>query len=185
VSLLLLSYYFMRFVYYQYIRRIICLTLLLVAATGFSRAQHPVTVSRLSIANGLSNNSVRCIYQDKRGFIWFATYDGLNRYDGREFRVYRNKIGDSTSLPHNYIYTLFEDSEEQLWVGTGRGLAIFNHSLQRFSPVYFYRYNSRVPEKINISLNSIGSDKSGLTGKGSRRDCLPDNPLCQRLRDTR
>lgn len=151
----------MRIVYCQDIKRFFCLMLFLAGLTGFSGAQQPVTVSRLSIANGLSNNSVRCIYQDKRGFIWFATYDGLNRYDGREFRVYRNKIGDSTSLPHNYIYTLFEDSEEQLWVGTGRGLAIFNHSLQRFSPVYFNRYNSQIPEKINISLNSIGSDKSG------------------------
>ncbi|MBN8687696.1 MAG: response regulator [Chitinophagales bacterium] len=143
------------------IYRLLVVWVLLSAGVVPAAAQEQTTVKRLSIANGLSNNSVRCIYQDKRGFIWFATYDGLNRYDGREFRVYRNKIGDSTSLPHNYIYTLFEDRDEQLWVGTGRGLAIFNHSLQRFSPVYFYRYNSRQPEKINISLNSIGSDLAG------------------------
>ncbi len=151
----------MRFGCYQYIWRTVCLTLFLAGMIGASLAQDPVTVSRLSIANGLSNNSVRCIYQDKRGFIWFATYDGLNRYDGREFRVFRNQIGDSTSLPHNYIYTLFEDAEQQLWVGTGRGLAIFNHSLQRFTPVYFYPYQSRQAEKVNISLSSIRGDQSG------------------------
>lgn len=157
----------MRFFRCQFIRRTVCLTLLLTGMVIYPVAQEALTVSRLGIANGLSNNSVRCIFQDKRGFIWFATYDGLNRYDGREFRVYRNKIGDSTSLPHNYIYSLQEDDEQQLWVGTGQGLAIFNTALQRFSPVYFKRQAGSKPEQINFSLYSIKPDAAGNMYAGS------------------
>ena len=143
-----------------FFRRLLFFLLTMTLYTGIVNGQEQPVIKRLGISNGLSNNSVRCIYQDKRGFIWLATYDGLNRYDGREFKVFRNKIGDSTSLPHNYIYTLFEDADQQFWVGTGRGLAIFNHSLQRFAPVYFYRYTSTVAEKVEISVNtylSLGS----------------------------
>lgn len=144
-----------------FFRRLLFFLLTMTLYTGIVNGQEQPVIKRLGISNGLSNNSVRCIYQDKRGFIWLATYDGLNRYDGREFKVFRNKIGDSTSLPHNYIYTLFEDADQQFWVGTGRGLAIFNHSLQRFAPVYFYRYTSTVAEKVEISVNSIQGDASG------------------------
>lgn len=134
---------------------------ILIVGAGHSYAQGKSVIKRLGISNGLSNNSVRCIYQDKRGFIWFATYDGLNRFDGREFRVYRNKIDDSTSLPHNYIYTLQEDASQQLWVGTGQGLAIFDPHLQRFSRVYYLRTNSTKPQLVNFSLYSIKPDADG------------------------
>ncbi len=144
-----------------FFRKLLFFLLAISVYKGVVNAQEQTVIKRLGITNGLSNNSVRCIYQDKRGFIWLATYDGLNRYDGREFKVFRNKIGDSTSLPHNYIYTLYEDTDQQFWVGTGRGLAIFNHSLQRFAPVYFYRYKSTVAEKVEISLNSIQGDSTG------------------------
>jgi ligand-binding sensor domain-containing protein len=144
-----------------FFRKLLFFLLAMTVYTGIVNGQEQTVIKRLGISNGLSNNSVRCIYQDKRGFIWLATYDGLNRYDGREFKVFRNKIGDSTSLPHNYIYTLYEDADQQFWVGTGRGLAIFNHSLQRFAPVYFYRYTSTVAEKVEISVNSIQGDATG------------------------
>lgn len=139
---------------------ILVLTILIVGVVD-SYAQGKAVIKRLGISNGLSNNSVRCIYQDKKGFIWFATYDGLNRYDGREFRVFRNKIDDSTSLPHNYIYTLQEDANQQLWVGTGQGLAIYDPTMQRFSRVYYLRGNSTKPQPVNFSLYSIKPDAAG------------------------
>ncbi|WP_431210103.1 two-component regulator propeller domain-containing protein [Puia sp. P3] len=55
-----------------------------------------LSVRYLGIDQGLSNNAVTCIYRDHNGYMWFGTYDGLNRYDGYSFRVFRNKIGDST-----------------------------------------------------------------------------------------
>lgn len=139
---------------------VIILCILFMGA-GNTFAQGRSVIKRLGITDGLSNNSVRCIYQDKRGFMWFATYDGLNRFDGREFRVYRNKIGDSTSLPHNYIYTLQEDAAKQLWVGTGQGLSIFDPALERFSRVYYIREQGSSPQLIDFSLYCIKPDAAG------------------------
>ncbi len=134
---------------------------LLFPGRGIAYAQEKALIKRLGISNGLSNNSVRCIYQDKRGFIWFATYDGLNRYDGKEFRIFRNKIGDSTSLPHNYIYSLQEDDAQQLWVGTGQGLALFDQNLLRFSLMYYIGASSAKPQPVNFTLYSIKPDAAG------------------------
>lgn len=118
-------------------------------------------ISQLSIQNGLSNNSVRCVYQDNKGFIWFGTYDGLNRYDGTEFKIFRNRISDSTSLPHNYIYTVHEDAQHHLWVGTGQGLSIYNATTGRFSTANFYPYASTVLSKAVFNANTIASDNEG------------------------
>jgi len=126
------------------------------------QANDSLPISHLSIQNGLSNNSVRCVYQDKKGFIWFGTYDGLNRYDGNEFKIFRNRIGDTTSIPHNYIYAVNEDVFGNLWVGTGQGgVSIYNNTLSKFSPAYFYAYRSNRPQKITINANVISSDESG------------------------
>src|SRR5687767_15920336 len=83
-------------------------------------------VSYLGINQGLSNNSVRCILKDHKGFMWFGTFDGLNRYDGYGFRVFRNKINDSASLINPFINALNEDKKGNLWIGTRRGLSIYN-----------------------------------------------------------
>jgi signal transduction histidine kinase/ligand-binding sensor domain-containing protein/DNA-binding response OmpR family regulator len=126
------------------------------------QANDSLPISHLSIQNGLSNNSVRCVFQDKKGFIWFGTYDGLNRYDGNEFKIFRNRIGDSTSIPHNYIYAINEDVSGNLWVGTGQGgVSIYNNTLSKFSPAYFYPYRGNRPQKITINANVISSDESG------------------------
>jgi ligand-binding sensor domain-containing protein/signal transduction histidine kinase len=68
--------------------------------------------------NGLVNGNVRTILQDYQGFIWFGTEDGLQRYDGHSTVTYYHKDSDSTSLSSNYILSLFEDSQKNLWIGT-------------------------------------------------------------------
>ena len=83
-------------------------------------------VNYIGIEQGLSNNAVTSIYQDARGFMWFGTYDGLNRYDGYGFKVYRNVIGDSASLCSNSIYTISGDNDDHVWVGTQRGVSVFD-----------------------------------------------------------
>lgn len=60
-----------------------------------------ITDKNFDINNGLSNNSIRTILQDSKGFMWFGTYNGLNRFDGYDFKVFINNIDDSLSLPHN------------------------------------------------------------------------------------
>ncbi|MDX2286940.1 MAG: two-component regulator propeller domain-containing protein [Bacteroidia bacterium] len=72
----------------------------------------------LTPSDGLSQSSVFQIFQDRKGYIWIGTQDGLNRYDGHEFKVFRNVAEDPASLPGNEIRTMFEDRRGRLWVST-------------------------------------------------------------------
>lgn len=77
--------------------------------------------------HGLSQNGINCVIQDSSGFMWIGTQDGLNRYDGIEFKIYCKVDGDETSLNNNYIWCLYEDSAGYIWVGTfGGGLSRYN-----------------------------------------------------------
>src|SRR5712672_903571 len=73
---------------------------------------------RLTIQNGLSNNKVNCILQDKRGFIWLGTDDGLCRYDGYNFVIFRHQPGNPTTISGNIISDIVEDAEGVLWIAT-------------------------------------------------------------------
>ncbi|HUW12684.1 MAG TPA: two-component regulator propeller domain-containing protein [Anaerolineae bacterium] len=75
-------------------------------------------LERISVEHGLSHSTVNCILQDSKGFMWFGTDDGLNKYDGHSFTVYKHNPDDPRSLSHNQIWFLFEDSSGVLWVGT-------------------------------------------------------------------
>ena len=77
---------------------------------------------RITIKDGLSQSSVECIFQDSKGYMWFGTTDGLNRFDGHEFKVYKYNLNDDNSLTSNYINSIIEDNEGFLWVGTTKGL---------------------------------------------------------------
>jgi signal transduction histidine kinase/CheY-like chemotaxis protein/ligand-binding sensor domain-containing protein len=87
----------------------------------------------LSVKQGLSQGNVFDIHQDKYGFIWIATEDGLNMYNGYEFTIYRNNPHDSTSLGNNNTHGLAEDKEGNLWVSTTNGVSFYNRELNRFT----------------------------------------------------
>src|SRR5687768_17582299 len=106
------------------VKTIVLFVLLINLFNPLYATDYPVT-TYLGIDQGLSNNSVRCIYQDRRGFMWFGTYDGLNRYDGYSFKVFRNNFKNATSLINNWINTIDEDSDGNLWVGTRQGVCIY------------------------------------------------------------
>lgn len=88
--------------------------------------------------NGLSHNTVYCSLQDQRGFMWFGTDDGLNRFDGYTFKVYRHHSHHPYSLIHNRIVSLFEDSEERIWVCTAGGVCFYDYQTDRFHPFSLY-----------------------------------------------
>jgi signal transduction histidine kinase/CheY-like chemotaxis protein/ligand-binding sensor domain-containing protein len=87
-----------------------------------------VRFRHISIEQGLSNSTITCVFQDSRGFMWFGTRDGLNRYDGSKVVIYRNKPADKTTISDNFINCIYEDAAHKLWVGT-------NYNLNRFDPV--------------------------------------------------
>jgi signal transduction histidine kinase/ligand-binding sensor domain-containing protein len=89
---------------------------------------------RISVEQGLSQSTVNCILQDRYGFMWFGTEDGLNRYDGYELTVYKHDPDDPSSLSHNLVWSLFEDTAGTLWIGTfGGGLNRFERDSGQFT----------------------------------------------------
>ena len=107
------------------------------AAVGFS--QNNLVFEHYSVQNGLPNPTVYDVLQDKYGFLWIATGDGLCRYDGYEFKVYKNNPNDSTSLPSNSLLSIVEDQEGDLWIG---GIGLFAKYVRKtgtFIPLNFDR----------------------------------------------
>ena len=82
--------------------------------------------------DGLVHDIVWVIYSDPEGFLWFGTDDGLNRYDGYEFKIYRNLADDSTSISNNSIFDIYEDSKGTLWICTFNGLNKYDKKTDRF-----------------------------------------------------
>lgn len=88
---------------------------------------------RLSRADGLSSDAVHCLLQDRQGFLWIGTEDGLNRYDGHTFKVYRHQPGKPDSLPSNFVYKLYETRDGMLWIGLGQvGFCRYDPSTDAF-----------------------------------------------------
>ncbi len=115
---------------------------------------------------GLSQSSVQCIAQDSIGFLWFGTEDGLNRYDGYEFKVYRNDPADSFSISDNYIWRLLKSRNGDLWIGTLKG------GLNRYemSTGRFIAYRNTPEDSTSLSNDNVTGlyeDKSGTLWVGT------------------
>ncbi|WP_276500268.1 ligand-binding sensor domain-containing protein [Terrimonas pollutisoli] len=104
------------------------------------------------VENGLSNNAVICSVQDKKGFLWFGTKDGLNRFDGYSFKVFRTEPGKKGSLGNNFVQSLFEDQNGVLWVGTEKGLYQYDAVYERFS---------LVPATANLPIREVTANGKG------------------------
>lgn len=113
----------------------------------------------LDVKDGLSQNTVYAILQDKTGFMWFGTKDGLNRYDGSSFRKFKHDASDPHSLGCNYVMALCEDDEGNIWVGTDMGLYIYDPQMETFE--YFQKI-SREKTRIINAVPLIKKDKDGL-----------------------
>ena len=89
--------------------------------------------ARLDNTNGLSNNQIKCIFKDSRGFMWFGTNYGLNRYDGYRVKIYKSVKNDTTSLNSNSINDIQEDYNGNLWIGNNNGYCIYNILNENFN----------------------------------------------------
>lgn len=98
--------------------------------TGDLMWAQPYTLRSLQVEDGLSQNMVYCVIQDRDDYIWIGTQDGLNRYDGNSFKVYKKT--DGSGLFNDGVCSLNEDHDGNIWVGTIAGLHIFNPSNETF-----------------------------------------------------
>lgn len=152
-----------------------------------------IKFERISVQHGLSQSAVTCMIQDKQGFLWIGTQDGLNRYDGYKFTVFKKNPHDKNSISNNYITCLFEDRDGYLWAGTsGGGLSRYDNRTNRF--VNFMHQESN-PSSISINqIRSVLEDSKnnfwvGTSTGGLNRfmkfenefihyECNPDDPDC-------
>lgn len=127
----------------------------------------PLKFKQFSLINGLSQSSVLCILQDKKGFIWFGTRDGLNRYDGHTFVTYRHNTLDANSLSNSFIKSLFEDKNGNLWVGTINGLNKYLPQIDGFSRFKYANTKTFVNNKSNNEIWSIASNEKDFLWLGT------------------
>src|ERR1044071_8365822 len=151
-------------------RTVTLISLTMLTALAWSatlRAQSdPASFQHLTIEQGLSQNSVFCILQDSKGFMWFGTEDGLNKYDGYLFNIYRHDAQDPKSLADNPIRTIYEDRSGTLWVGTrGGGLNRFERQTESFT---HYRNDAANPDSLsNDEVFSIYEDEASRLWVGT------------------
>jgi len=132
--------------------------ILLSLIIGFSPFFYPgaiygqlLNVKHFTIEDGMSQTSVQCLIQDKKGFLWIGTQDGLNKYDGYSFLRFKYDPSDTTTISNNYIHCIYEDNKNNIWVGTNSGLNKFDAEKQIF--IRYLRDDADPNNTIIIGIN--------------------------------
>ncbi|WP_293853845.1 sensor histidine kinase [uncultured Alsobacter sp.] len=116
--------------------------------------RNDILFRRTRLEDGLSQTRVSHIVQDDRGFLWFGTQHGLNRYDGRSYRLFKHEAGDPGSLSGVFIYALFKDRDGTLWVGSDQGLDAYDPRTEAFRHVRL--------DDGNPVVNHVSQDEDGV-----------------------
>ena len=136
-----------------------------IQAQGGHALGRDLKFTHLTTNDGLSQGYVTAILQDRRGFMWFATRDGLNRYDGNAFMVYKNNPNDPGSLSSNFIQDLMEDDHGDLWIATNTGVNKFDPTTER---VTRYLHEPNNPHSVGGAyVVSIAQDRHGYLWFGT------------------
>lgn len=137
-----------------------------------SYASYEPAITKLGIEQGLSNNTVASIFQDHRGFMWFGTLEGLNRFDGYNFRIFRNRINDTNSLVYTNVQAISEDKNGNLWLGTRQGASRYSSSTDKFSTLFYLTDNGEPARKVNDVVKAIKVDKKNNVFIGTENSGL-------------
>lgn len=139
----------------------LCLYFLCVGINSvFSETPEPINFSYISINDGLSQSTIFSIDQDKRGNMWFATYDGVNKYDGYAFTVYQHNDEDPNSIANDISRIVKIDSQGRVWIGTRDGLSLYDEEKDKFNNFFYEKKGKRLqvngieeisPEQLLIS----------------------------------
>ncbi len=121
-------------IFYIFMKKFLFFYLILLSFSLFSSSiKEDYKIIHFNVNDGLSQSVANCIIQDHDDFIWVATQDGLNRFDGNSFKVFKRDIFNQNRSVTNYFYVLYEDSKNNLWIGTkGNGLVLFDRSTEIF-----------------------------------------------------
>src|SRR5579863_8539956 len=141
------------------------LLLLLTTRLAYPQTGH-LSFEHLGTVQGLSQSNVLCSLQDSRGFMWFGTREGLNKYNGYSFTVYKNEIGDDRTLANNLVDDLVEDSKGNLWIATrGGGLDRYDRRTNQFT---HFRHAANDPAGISsILVLALMRDSRGVLWVGT------------------
>jgi signal transduction histidine kinase/ligand-binding sensor domain-containing protein/DNA-binding response OmpR family regulator len=127
--------------------------------------------SRLNTGNGLSHNQVNCIFKDPKGFMWFGTASGLDRYDGYTFKVFKHDVNNKNTIKEDYINNIFEGPDKKLWVATPNGYSFYDPETEQFNnDVSSVAYSFKLSEYPLVS-------KILHNGKGDFWFLRPDSGL--------
>ncbi|WP_291725513.1 two-component regulator propeller domain-containing protein [Bernardetia sp.] len=143
---------------------IVQLTILTCFSASATYAQS-VRFTPITTAEGLSQNTITALIQDRQGFLWIGTQDGLNRYDGYSFVDYKHLPNDSTSLVDNFITALCEDKQGNIWIGTEKGISKWIRDENIFEQISFQETGA-IPHK---NITSIFKDKKDNVWVGSQQ----------------
>ena len=160
--------------------RLLFLTFYIIGFSSLLAQQEDVKFGRITTKDGLSHNVVTSVIQDGRGFMWFATQDGLNRYDGYNFIRYKPNPFDSVSLTNNRITALVYDPRGLIWVGTSAGLNIYNIENKTFVSLASVAGASLSASKLYVQAlcrDSIGYVWVGTRDGGLTRISINNNNL--------
>lgn len=114
----------------------------------------------INSTDGLSNNRINDIFQDSKGFLWFGTNDGLNRYDGYEYTVYRHEIYDPSSISSGKVNAITEDNKGNIWVATNKGISMLLRNSDTFVNITFYQQDQGL--YINETYDIVFSNDTSL-----------------------
>ncbi len=152
------------------LRKYIGLILLLAVVNAFPQKWR---IDNLSPENGLSHSWVSCMLQDKNGFMWIGTWNGLNRYDGYSFTVYKPSQADPAAISHNVIRALCEDGKGNIWIGTENGLNLYNPDADNFIHFIHHQNDSTtISHNYIMSLFSDGNNNLWIGTKGGGLNCI-------------
>nr|WP_199000587.1 two-component regulator propeller domain-containing protein [Flavobacterium sp. ASV13] len=144
--------------------KITLLVLLFISGNIFS--QNKYRLKNISTTDGLSQSSVIAIHQDKFGQMWFGTRDGLNKYDGSKFTIFRNDVTNKHSISNNDILSIEEDNTGKIWVGTYNGLNCYDPVKNTFTRYLHTKNNHTISSNAIWSIKEIGEEMWFGTSKG-------------------
>ncbi|MBP6609566.1 MAG: response regulator [Paludibacter sp.] len=111
-----------------------------------------------TVDNALSSSLINAIYQDSHYYLWIATEDGLNKYDGNKFIVYRNIKGNNNSLKNNYVRSLYEDSKGRFWIGCVNGIMLYDRGTDSFTEVPLFNKKKIMETHVSSIIETKAGD---------------------------